>query len=124
MSQYLLVGNGYALLLGAPLVALILNLEEGIVGLEIGTNPHFLPAQLAVVMMEIHLVSGRVEIERIVWRNRKIINHLYVVFGGGETQYLLKLSARGDILGIYSIHQFDGLHLLQCDGGKLLQYVG
>lgn len=124
MSDDVLIGNEYALLLGATFVVLILNLEEGGVGLHIGANTHFLTVQLAVVMMQIHLVSGGVVVERIVWRNRQTINHLYVVVGGGETQYLLQLRERSDILGIDAVHQFDGLHLLKSDGGKLLQYVG
>ena len=70
----------YALFLCAPVVVLVLYLEEGVVGVKVGAHAYFLPHLLAAMVHTIHFVILGIEICGVVAGKSFVIFYLYVVF--------------------------------------------
>ena len=102
-------------LLGAAVVVLGLHLQEVQARVHIGADAQFLTARMPVLVNDVHVVVGRVEIGRVIGRNAYTIDILGAIVIPGELQQQPEPVNRCDKLGVGAVHQLDATHLVEGD---------
>ena len=107
------VGNGDALLLSAPVVVLRLHLKESEVAVEIGPHADLLAGCPPVVVLQEETVPRGVPIDRAVVRYAVSVDLLGEIFALGQLEHGSQFGLAGDELRVSSVHQLYSAHLIQ-----------
>ena len=119
----LLRGHFDTLLLGASVVVLGLDLQEGYVAVEIGPDTNLLARCPPVVMLHVEVVALGIPIGGHVVGYLAAVNDLGIVLPLCHTKQLHQFLLAGHELSVRPVHQADFGHLLQRDGFKLSQQL-
>ena len=112
-----------AFLLGASVVVLVLDFEEGYARLLIGAYPNLLTHFATCLMQIVHPMVVGVQIDGVIGSRRLVVEHLDIVLRSCSQKQGLKLNQRDDKLGVDAVHQFYGTHLFERDGVVSLKNV-
>ena len=110
-------------LLGAAVVVLVLDLQEGIVRILIFTDTYLLTHLSARLMEVVHPVVGSVQIDGMIRSRPLSVRALHIVVGRRNSKQRSQLGNGNDILGVDTVHQLDALHLFQPDGLEPLKFI-
>ena len=100
-------------LLGTPVVVLGFHLQEVETRVHIRADAKLLAPGMTVLVNDIHVVVGRVEIGSIIGRNALTVNILRAIIITGKCQQQLQPVNRCDKLGVGTVHQLDAAHLIK-----------
>ena len=75
-------------LFGAPFVVFAFHFEKRLPGALVASHTYLLPRFLSSLMIGVHTVVIRVEIESIVWEIALPVDRLHHVFAAGEFEEL------------------------------------
>ena len=110
-------------LLGAAVVVLVLDFQEGIVRILVFTDTYLLTHLSARLMEVVHPVVGGVQIDGVIRSRPLSVRALHIVVGRRDSKQRSQLGNGNDILGVDTVHQLDALHLFQPDGLELLKFI-
>ena len=111
------------LLLGAAVVVLVLDLQEGIVRILVFADTYLLTHLSARLMEVVHPVVGGVQIDGVIRSRPLSVRALHIVVGRRDSEQRSQLGNGNDILGVDTVHQLDALHLFQPDGLEPLKFI-
>jgi len=100
-------------LLGSAVVVLGLHLEEVEARINIGSNAQLLSSDVSIVVNDVHVVVGSVEVGRVVGCQSLPVNHLCSIIIMCKPQKHLEPFNRCDKLGVGAVHQLDATHLVE-----------
>ena len=111
------------LLLGAAVIVLVLDLQEGIVRILIFADTYLLTHLSARLMEVVHPMVGGVQIDGVIRSRPLSVRALHIVVGRRDSKQRSQLGNGNDILGVDTVHQLDALHLFQPDGLEPLKFI-
>ena len=110
-----------ALLLGAPVVVLRLDLHELQATDAIGTEAYLLTVGMSPLVLVVHVKLCGVEVRGVVLQITLAVYLLHVVVLLGQQEKLSQLLRVGHKLGVRAVHQLHTAHLFECDGDKCIK---
>ena len=114
-----------ALLLRPAVVVLPLDFQESVPGIDIGAGAHLLPTELLVPMVGEHPEGVGVEVDGVVGADAGAVGDEDAVAGGGRVaEHVRERRPVRQVLRVHPVHQLDGVHLREGDGGEPVQRSG
>ena len=117
--KIVVVAHQNAFFLCAPVVVLVLYLEESVVGVEVCAHTNLLPHLAPTVVHTVHFVIVGVEISCVIACQPLVVLFLNIILSLHLEQECVQLLERCYKFCIRSIHQLYARHLFECNRRQL-----